>query len=34
VTGGSNDAPLGDAGHAALDHLVQRIVTIGGKLRS
>jgi NAD(P)H dehydrogenase (quinone) len=33
VTGGSNDAPLGDAQHAALDHLAQRIVSIGGKLR-
>jgi NAD(P)H dehydrogenase (quinone) len=32
VTGGTNDAPLGDAQHAALDHLAQRIVTIGGKL--
>jgi NAD(P)H dehydrogenase (quinone) len=33
VTGGSNDAPLGDAQHAALDHLARRIVSIGGKLR-
>ncbi|MEU8813827.1 NAD(P)H:quinone oxidoreductase [Actinoplanes sp. NPDC048796] len=34
VTGGSNDAPLGDAQYAALDHLAQRIVAIGGKLKS
>ncbi|MEU8656796.1 NAD(P)H:quinone oxidoreductase [Actinoplanes philippinensis] len=33
VTGGNNDAPLGDAQLAALDHLARRIVTIGGKLR-
>jgi NAD(P)H dehydrogenase (quinone) len=33
VTGGSNDAPLGDAEYAALDHLAERIVTIAGKLR-
>ena len=33
VTGGSNDAPLTDVQHAALDHLARRIVTIGGKLR-
>lgn len=33
VTGGSNDTPLGDAQHAALDHLARRIVTVGGKLR-
>jgi NAD(P)H dehydrogenase (quinone) len=33
VTGGNNDAPLADADHAALDHLAERIVTIGGKLR-
>jgi NAD(P)H dehydrogenase (quinone) len=32
VTGGANDAPLGDAQHAALDHLAQRVVSIGGKL--
>ena len=32
VTGGSNDAPLGDAQYAALDHLAQRIVTIADKL--
>jgi NAD(P)H dehydrogenase (quinone) len=32
VTGGSNDTALGDAQHAALDHLAQRIVSIGGKL--
>jgi len=34
VTGGSNDAPLGDAQYAALDHLAQRIVRIAGKLKS
>jgi NAD(P)H dehydrogenase (quinone) len=33
VTGGSNDAPLGDVQHAALEHLARRIVSIGGKLR-
>lgn len=33
VTGGNNDAPLGDAQLAALDHLASRIVGIGGKLR-
>jgi NAD(P)H dehydrogenase (quinone) len=33
VTGGSNDAPLGDSEYAALDHLAQRIVTIAGKLK-
>jgi NAD(P)H dehydrogenase (quinone) len=32
VTGGSNDAPLTDVDHAALDHLAERIITIGGKL--
>jgi NAD(P)H dehydrogenase (quinone) len=32
VTGGTNDAPLGDAQTAALDHLAERVVTIGGKL--
>jgi NAD(P)H dehydrogenase (quinone) len=32
VTGGSNDAPLGDAQEAALEHLAQRVVTIAGKL--
>src|SRR4051812_15686331 len=32
VTGGNNDAPLGDAQHAALDHLAERVVTIAGKL--
>jgi NAD(P)H dehydrogenase (quinone) len=32
VTGGSNDAPLGDAQEAALDHLAQRVVAIAGKL--
>ncbi|MCA2216124.1 NAD(P)H:quinone oxidoreductase [Jidongwangia harbinensis] len=34
VTGGTNDAPLTEVQHAALDHLAQRVVTIGGKLRS
>ena len=34
VTGGNNDAPLGDAQLAALDHLAQRVVTIAGKLRA
>jgi NAD(P)H dehydrogenase (quinone) len=33
VTGGSNDAPLTEAEHNALDHLAQRIVRIAGKLR-
>lgn len=33
VTGGSNDAPLTDVDHTALDHLAQRIVTVGGKLK-
>ena len=33
VTGGSNDAPLGDAQYAALDHLAQRIVSIAAKLK-
>ncbi|MFC7527229.1 NAD(P)H:quinone oxidoreductase [Actinoplanes sp. GCM10030250] len=32
VTGGSNDAPLGDVQFAALDHLARRIVTIAGRL--
>jgi NAD(P)H dehydrogenase (quinone) len=32
VTGGNNDAPLGDAQLAALDHLAERIVRIAGKL--
>ncbi|MEV4346246.1 NAD(P)H:quinone oxidoreductase [Actinoplanes sp. NPDC049596] len=34
VTGATNDAPLGDAQLAALDHLAQRIVSIAGKLKS
>ncbi|MDY7089049.1 MAG: NAD(P)H:quinone oxidoreductase [Actinomycetota bacterium] len=34
VTGGNNDAPLGDAEYAALDHLAQRIVRIASKLKS
>jgi NAD(P)H dehydrogenase (quinone) len=33
VTGGNNDAPLTDAGNAALDHLAQRIVQVAGKLK-
>jgi NAD(P)H dehydrogenase (quinone) len=33
VTGGNNDAPLTDTEFAALDHLAQRIVSIGGKLK-
>jgi NAD(P)H dehydrogenase (quinone) len=33
VTGATNDAPLGDAEFAALDHLAQRIVTIAAKLK-
>ncbi len=32
VTGGNNDAPLGDAQLAALDHLAQRVVEIAAKL--
>ena len=32
VTGGSNDAPLTETEFAALDHLAQRVVTIGTKL--
>lgn len=33
VTGGSNDAPLTDDDHAALDHLAQRVVDFAGRLR-
>ena len=33
VTGGSNDAPLTDVEFNALDHLAQRIVSVGGKLK-
>ena len=33
VTGGTNDAPLTEVDHAALDHLAQRIVTFAGKLK-
>ena len=33
VTGGNNDAPLGDAEYAALDHLAQRVVAVAGKLK-
>ncbi|MEU8301168.1 NAD(P)H:quinone oxidoreductase [Micromonospora sp. NPDC048909] len=32
VTGGGNDAPLGDAQLNALDHMAQRVVTIASKL--
>ncbi len=32
VTGGGNDLPLGDAETAALDHLVQRVVHVAGRL--
>ncbi|MDG6107138.1 NAD(P)H:quinone oxidoreductase [Dactylosporangium aurantiacum] len=32
VTGGGNDAPLGDAQLAALDHMAARVVAIAGKL--
>ena len=32
VTGADNDAPLGDADNAALDHLATRVVTVAGKL--
>ncbi|WP_433201343.1 NAD(P)H:quinone oxidoreductase [Dactylosporangium sp. CS-047395] len=32
VTGGSNDAPLGDPQLAALDHLAERVVRIAAKL--
>jgi NAD(P)H dehydrogenase (quinone) len=34
VTGGNNDAPLGDNEYAALDHLAQRVVRIASKLKS
>jgi NAD(P)H dehydrogenase (quinone) len=34
VTGGNNDAPLGDAELAALDHLAERAVAIAGKIKS
>ncbi|MEV0897258.1 NAD(P)H:quinone oxidoreductase [Actinoplanes sp. NPDC049802] len=34
VTGGSNDAPLTEVQHAALEHLARRVVTIGGRLRA
>ncbi|GAB2623143.1 NAD(P)H:quinone oxidoreductase type IV [Paractinoplanes abujensis] len=34
VTGGNNDAPLGDAEYAALDHLAQRIVRVASMLKS
>jgi NAD(P)H dehydrogenase (quinone) len=33
VTGGTNDAPLGDAEYAALDHLAQRVIMVAGKLK-
>lgn len=32
MTGANNDAPLGDAENAALDHLATRVVTVAGKL--
>ena len=32
VTGGTNDAPLTDVDFAALDHLAQRVIKVGGKL--
>jgi NAD(P)H dehydrogenase (quinone) len=34
VTGGNNDAPLGEAQYAALDHLAQRVVKVAGKLKA
>ncbi|MFI6265353.1 NAD(P)H:quinone oxidoreductase [Micromonospora sp. NPDC051006] len=34
VTGGSNDAPLGDAQLNALDHMAQRVVKIASKLNA
>jgi len=34
VTGGSNDAPLTDVDFAALDHLAERIIKIGAKLKA
>jgi NAD(P)H dehydrogenase (quinone) len=34
VTGGNNDAPLVEADFAALDHMAERIVRIGGKLKA
>ena len=34
VTGGGNDAPLAEPQNAALDHLAQRVVTLGGRLRA
>jgi NAD(P)H dehydrogenase (quinone) len=34
VTGGNNDAPLGDAQFAALDHLATRVVTVASKLKN
>ena len=33
VTGGGNDAPLTETEFNALDHLAQRIVSVGGKLK-
>jgi NAD(P)H dehydrogenase (quinone) len=32
VTGGNNEAPLGETQYAALDHLAQRVIRIAGKL--
>ena len=34
VTGGTNDAPLTEVDYAALDHLADRVVMIGGKLKN
>ena len=34
VTGGSNDAPLGEAQLAALDHMAERVIRIAGKLNA
>ena len=33
ATGADNDAPLSDTENAALDHLVQRVVTVAGRLK-
>ena len=34
VTGGNNDAPLTDVDFAALDHLAERVIKIGAKLKA
>jgi NAD(P)H dehydrogenase (quinone) len=34
VTGGSNDAPLGDTDHAALEHLAGRTIAIARRLKA